>query len=146
MKLSYLCLPLAILAAGCSSCPQQRHVESALSLSESGQGACPRKSWDTAAAYKLSDLASEKVFDKEGHEVARLDDLILSASGRVVSVTLAPVAANGATVTVPFEKLKIRKERSGTLTLETDIMFKASLDGAPPGQPHKWFHWWKKPA
>jgi len=146
VKLSYLCLPLAILAAGCSTCPQQKHAESALSLTESGQSTCVRKSWDTAAAYKLSDLASEKVFDKEGHEVARLDDLILSASGRVVSVTLAPVAANGATVTVPFEKLKIKKERSGAYTLETDVVFKPSQDGAPPAQQHKWFRWWKKPA
>ena len=95
----------------------------------------------------MSDLASEKVFDKQGHEVARLDDLILSASGRVVSVTLAPVAANGATVTVPFEKVRIRKERSGTLTLETDVVFKAAAqEAAPPAQPHKLFRFLKRPA
>jgi sporulation protein YlmC with PRC-barrel domain len=137
VKLNYLLLPLALAAAGCSTCPQQK-AESALSLTEGGQAACPRKSWDTAAAYKLSELASEKVFDKQGHEIARLNDFVLSASGRIVSVTMAPVSANGATVTVPFEKLKIKKERSGALTLETDVVFK-------PAQ-HKWYHWWKRPV
>jgi sporulation protein YlmC with PRC-barrel domain len=146
VKLSILSLPLALLAAGCSSCPQTRHAETALSVNEAGQGACTRRSWDSAAAYKLSDLASQTVFDKQGHEVARLDDLVLSASGRVVSVTLAPMAANGATVTVPFEKLRIKKERSGALTLETDVVFKAPQENASPAQPHKWFRSWKKPA
>jgi hypothetical protein len=94
----------------------------------------------------LSDLASETVFDKAGNKVARLDDLILSGNGRVVSVTLAPVTGAGSTVTVPFEKVRFKRERNGTVSLETDVVIKALDDGTPPSAPRKWFRSWKRPA
>lgn len=94
--------------------------------------------------YRLSDIASEAVFDKSGNQVARLDDLTMSAGGRVISVTLAPASGSGK-VTIPFEKLRIKKERNGSITLETDALLKAPAEEAPASPPHKWFHW-KKPA
>ncbi len=100
----------------------------------------------SGAQYRLSDLASETVFDKAGNQVARLDDLTLSTGGRVVSVTLTPIAGGGSKVTVPFEKLRFKKERNGTVSLETDVVLKGPTDGAPVSQQHKWYHFWKKPA
>ena len=72
--------------------------------------------------YRLSDLASETVFDKAGNQVARLDDLTLTADGRVVSVTLTPISGGGSKVTVPSEKVRFKKERNGTVSLETDVV------------------------
>jgi hypothetical protein len=144
VKPIYLLLPLALCLAGCSTCPQGKHAGSAQSLS-GGEGGCLRKLAD-GPQYRLSDVATETVFDKAGNKVARLDDLILSANGRVVSVTLAPVTGAGSTVTVPFEKVRFKRERNGTVSLETDVVIKATDDGTPPSPPHKWFRSWKKPA
>ena len=94
--------------------------------------------------YRLSDLTSKTVYDKEGNKVARLDDLIMSASGRVVSVTLVPVTGAGSTVTVPFEKVRLKKARNGTVSLETDVVIKVPADGSPPARPRLWFRSWKK--
>jgi hypothetical protein len=85
------------------------------------------------------------VFDKSGHEVARLDDLTMAANGRVVSVTLSPTAGGGAKVTIPYEKLKIKRERNGTVSLETDVVFKVPGEGEPASPPQRRF-WWKKAA
>jgi sporulation protein YlmC with PRC-barrel domain len=147
VKLSYVFVPLALLLAGCSTCPQNRHIGGAASLSETQQGGCLKRTADTSGAqYRLSDLASETVFDKSGNQVARLDDLTMSANGRVVSLTLTPISGGGSKVTVPFEKVRFKKERNGTVSLETDVVLKGPTDGAPVPPQHKWFHFWKKPA
>jgi sporulation protein YlmC with PRC-barrel domain len=147
VKPSYLFVPLALFLAGCSTCPQNRHIGGAASLSETQQGGCIRKAADASGAqYRLSDLASETVFDKAGNQVARLDDLTMSANGRVVSLTLTPISGGGSKVTVPFEKVRFKKERNGTVSLETDVVLKGPADGAPVPAVRKWFHFWKKPA
>jgi len=146
VKPIYFFLPLALCLAGCSTCPQGKLAGSAQSLSGTGESGCARKTADGGAQYRLSDLASETVFDKAGNKVARLDDLILSGNGRVVSVTLAPVTGAGSTVTVPFEKVRFKRERNGTVSLETDVVIKALDDGTPPSAPRKWFRSWKRPA
>ena len=147
MKPSYVFVPLALFLAGCSTCPQNRHIDSAASLSETQQGGCIRKTADASGAqYRLSDLASETVFDKAGNQVARLDDLTMSANGRVVSLTLTPISGGGSKVTVPFEKVRFKKERNGTVSLETDVVLKGPTDGTPVPPVHKWYHFWKKSA
>ncbi len=146
MKSSYLSLTLAFFLAGCSTCSQPAHVGGAQSLSGQEQSGCARKTAEAPSTqYRLSDLASETVFDKAGNQVARLDDLTMGANGRIISVTLAPIAGGGGKVTIPFEKLKIKKERNGTLSLETDVVLKVSSEGAPASQPHRLFRW-KQPA
>jgi sporulation protein YlmC with PRC-barrel domain len=146
VKPIYFLLPLALCLAGCSTCPKGKLAHSAKSLSGKGENGCVRRVADGAAQYRLSDLASETVYDKAGNKVARLDDLILSGNGRVVSVTLAPVTGAGSTVTVPFEKVRFKKERNGTVSLETDVVIKAPADGTQPAKPHKMFRFLKKPT
>ena len=86
------------------------------------------------------------MFDKAGNQVARLDDLTMSANGRVVSLTLTPISGGGSKVTVPFEKVRFKKERNGTVSLETDVVLKGPTDGTPVPPVHKWYHFWKKSA
>ena len=143
MKYSYLLLPLALSLAGCSTCSQPRHAGNAQSLTGSEQNGCARKAAEPAARqYRLSELASEAVFDNAGNKVARLDDLTMGANGRVISVTLVPIAGGGAKVTIPFEKLRIKTERNGTLSLETDVVLMTS-DGTVTTPHRRWFYWRK---
>ncbi len=145
MKPSYLSLPLALFLAGCSTCSPPKPIASAQSLAGEQQSGCARKAGDLIGPqYRLSDLASETVFDKAGNQVARLDDMTMSSSGRIVAVTLVPVSGGGARFTIPFEKLRIKKERNGTLSLETDVVLKPSGDGTPASPPHRWFRSWQR--
>ncbi len=82
------------------------------------------------------------MFDKAGNRVARLDDLTMGTNGRVISVTLIPIAGGGAKVTIPFEKLRIKTERNGTLSLETDVVLKPS-EGTATFPHRRWFYWRK---
>ena len=90
---------------------------------------CQENGRGVSTQYRLSDLASETVFDKAGNQVARLDDLTMGANGRIISVTLAPDYRRRRQGTVPFEKLRIKKERNGTLSLETDVVLKVFQRG-----------------
>jgi sporulation protein YlmC with PRC-barrel domain len=135
MRAHYAVLSLTLFIAGCSACAERRPLkaiktldgqqkvatakEAAVSVPETGQD----------PQYRLSDLLNKTVRDKTGKEVARLGDLAIGAHGRISSVTLIPAGGTGATITVPFERLKVIG-RDSSLYLETDVVVGAAAEPA----------------
>jgi hypothetical protein len=135
MRARYAVLSLAFLIAGCSACAERRPLK-AIKTSDGQEKAAKVKQAASSvpesgqeSQYHLSDLLNKTVRDKAGKEVARLGDLAIGAHGQILSVTLIPAGGIGATITIPFERLKVTG-RQGSLHLETDVVV-----GKASGQP-----------
>jgi hypothetical protein len=135
MRARYAVLSLTFLIAGCSACAERRPLKAIktsdgqekVAMVKHAASSVPETGQDSQ--YRLSDLLNKTVRDKAGKEVARLGDLAIGARGQILSVTLIPAGGTGATITIPFERLKVTG-REGSLYLETDVVV-----GTASGQP-----------
>jgi sporulation protein YlmC with PRC-barrel domain len=136
MRAHYAVLSLTLFIAGCSACAERRPLKAIKTLdgqqkvaaAKEAAVAVPETGQDRQ--YRLSDLLNKAVRDKAGKEVARLGDLAIGTHGRILSVTLIPAGGTGATITVPFERLKVVGQ-DGSFYLETDVVVGAAAETAP---------------
>ncbi|MGA7329413.1 MAG: PRC-barrel domain-containing protein [Rhodomicrobium sp.] len=138
MKAAFAALSLTLFLAGCSACAERKSLNAAHTLA-SHQKIVSAKETEANAGigpqFHLRSFLNQRVRDKAGKDVARIEDLAIGVDGRIVSVTLATNGA-GAKVTIPFKKLKVT-EQSGELYLETDIVHhpEGETIGTAPSSP-----------
>jgi hypothetical protein len=130
---------VTLLLAGCSCADPQMRSHAGLrhsgecksrtaSLNYVSEDRQPRETW------QVGKLLKARVRDRDGKDVAQIEDMRMAPDGRISSVVVSVDAADGKMVTVPFSELKRSVDRNGDYVVQTSFNLKppAAKDADKP--------------
>jgi sporulation protein YlmC with PRC-barrel domain len=144
MKSHAAVVAVTLFLAGCTCADPQMRSHSAsrhsgecgprtASLNYISEDRQPRETW------QVGKLLKARVRDRDGKDVAQIEDMRLAPDGRISSVVVRVDAADGKMVTVPFSELKRSVDRNGDYVVQTSFNLKppAAKDAEKPRAPEE---------
>ncbi len=145
MKLQFAVVAVTLALAGCTCADPQIRSHAGLrhsgecksrtaSLNYVSEDKQPKESW------QVGKLLKARVRDRDGKDVAQIEDMRLAPDGHISSVTVRVDAPAGERmVTVPFGELKRSVDRNGDYVVQTSFNLKppAAKEADKPKTPEK---------